>query len=46
MKAVMIFTGSDFVDVHLFDLALGRLATFPRDGAAAFRIPAMPQLRE
>jgi hypothetical protein len=37
---------ADFVGVHLFDLALGRLATFPRDKAAAFRIPAMPQSRE
>jgi hypothetical protein len=46
MKAVMIFTGSDFVGLHFFDLALGRLATFPRDGAAAFRIAAMPQSRE
>jgi hypothetical protein len=42
----MMFARADFVGVHLFDLALGRLATFPHDGAAAFRILAMPQSRE
>ena len=46
IDAAMIFAQADFVCVHLFDLALGRLATFPHDGSVAFRILAMPQSRE